>query len=209
MLGAAAGAASAWTGAGAAGADADLRFEVWRGRQKIGLHTVRFAPSGTALRVQITAQMLVALGPIPLFRYRHQALELWRDGQFVSLESHTVTNGRLETLKAERGADGVSIVAGKATPLRAPPSACPLSHWNLAAMDGPLFNPQTGAQLHEAVSHHPGDSVRLANGQEVEAARCVLTGQADVTDWYDKDGRWVALRAKAPDGSFIDYRRLS
>ena len=204
-----AGLAPAWVWAATPGAGGDLSFEVWRGRRRIGLHTVRFRPSGGALEVLIAAQMEVGLGPISLFRYRHQSRELWRDGQFVRLESRTSTNGRLERLSAERKPDEVSIVTGGGQAVRAPPRACPLSHWNLAAMDGPLFNPQTGAVLQEDVSRRAGDTVKLADGRDVAATRCVLTGQAEITDWYDQDGRWTALRGKVADGSFIDYRRLS
>jgi hypothetical protein len=36
-----------------------------------------------------------------------------------------------------------------------------------------------------------------------------LSGEAAITDWYDQSGRWVGLRAKANDGSIVDYRRTA
>jgi len=37
----------------------------------------------------------------------------------------------------------------------------------------------------------------------------VLTGDADIIDWYDLRGQWSALRARAADGSTVDYRRVA
>jgi hypothetical protein len=43
----------------------------------------------------------------------------------------------------------------------------------------------------------------------VPATRYTLSGEADIVDWYDMGGTWVALRGKAPDGSWLDYRRTA
>ena len=183
-----------------------VAFEIWRKDERIGTHRVDFQGAGQDFTAHIDAQMLVKFGPIPVFRYHHQAEETWRDGQFQALQSHTTANGAVQTLNAERTAAGVAI-SGKHS-LTAPASAHPLTHWNPQVLEGPLFNPQTGSMVRDQVARSAGASVKLANGRSVEATRYVLTGQADITDWYDGKGAWTALHAKAPDGSFIDYRRV-
>jgi hypothetical protein len=79
----------------------------------------------------------------------------------------------------------------------------------MAALKRPLFNPQTGAAMRERlVSSTPGRT-QLAGGASLAATRCILSGEAAITDWYDQSGRWVGLRAKANDGSIVDYRRTA
>ena len=71
-----------------------------------------------------------------------------------------------------------------------------------------MFNPQTGAVIHETISRQPG-TARLADGRSVAATRVTLAGEAQIVDWYDAQGAWTALRGKVADGSFVDYLRVA
>ena len=184
-----------------------LAFEVWRSGQRIGLHTLQFQQAGDDVCISIDAAMVVKLGPIPVFHYHHQATERWSAGRFAGLQSQTLSNGRRQQLDARRTAKGVRIDAGQGESVLAPPEALPLTHWNQAALHGPLFNPQTGAVLRETAARDGAQTVRLADGRSVGATRYTLSGTAEIVDWYDDAGVWTALRGKAPDGSYLDYRR--
>ncbi len=187
----------------------DMRFEVWRHGQQIGLHSVAFSGDDRNFSAAIHAEMLVKLGPIPVFRYTHQAQEIWRDGQFAEFESHTVSNGRREQVHAIHAPDGVTIATGAGQKLQAAARTHPLTHWNQAVLDGPLFNPQTGALLHIAVSQSAVANAQPAPGHPPCTACYLLRGDAEIIEWYDADGTWAALRGKAPDGSYIEYRRIA
>jgi hypothetical protein len=184
-----------------------LVFTVWRNKANIGRHSLSFSGGDKDFIVAIDAVMAVGLGPIALFKYHHQATETWRGGQFAELQSHTTSNGKLDSVSAIRGPNGV-IIKTQAGVHTMPPAAMPLTHWSPRALEGPLFNPQTGAPLHESVSRQPGQTAWMANGRPVPATRYTLAGDADIADWYDAGGVWVALRGKAPDGSFLDYKRV-
>ncbi len=186
-----------------------LSFQIWRNGTMIGGHKVEFQGDDQDFVVAIEAHMLVKFGPIPVFRYEHQGQETWRGGRFLTLETHTTTNGRREQLTAMRSETGVRISTGEDRSTTSPAGAHPLTHWNWSVLETPLFNPQTGAAVHDAVVRSAGQSARLADGRAVPATRYVLSGQADITDWYDERGAWTGLRGKAPDGSFIDYRRVA
>ena len=185
-----------------------LVFEVWRGSHRIGRHSLDFNGDDKTFVVSINAAMAISLGPIPLFRYSHQATETWRGGRFLALTSHTVSNGRREQVSANRTPQGlvVETLAGART---LGSDTLPFTHWNQHALQGPLFNPQTGAQVRERlVSRQEGQSVRLANAQAVPATRYAMSGEAEIVDWYDTSGVWTALHGQVRDGSFIDYRRV-
>jgi len=183
-----------------------LVFAVWRNNTDIGRHSLSFSGGDQDFVVAIDAVMVVSLGPVPLFKYHHQATETWRGGQFVELQSHTTSNGKQETVSAVRGPDGVTIKTETGVHAM-PASAMPLTHWNPRALQAPLFNPQTGAAVRESVSRQPGQMARMGDGRMIPATRYTLSGDAQIVDWYDAGGVWVALRGKAPDGSFLDYRR--
>lgn len=185
----------------------DVAFAVWRNGRRIGRHSVRFSGGGADFTATIEAIFAVSLGPIPLVRYRHQATETWRGGDFAQIASHTVTNGRQESLLARRTAAGVSVSTA-AGERRLAAEALPLTHWNPRALSGPLFNPETGETMLERVSREADQAARLADGRTVVATRYDLVGDADLADWYDLAGRWAALSAKARDGSTVEYRRI-
>jgi hypothetical protein len=184
-----------------------LAFEIRRNGQPIGRERLDFRNEGDLLTVAFEVDMQVKLGPVPLFTYRHEGTERWRDGRFESLETRTTTNGAAERLSAKRTEAGIAVNATKHQ-FTAPGAAAPLTHWNRLALSGPLFNPQTGALFRVNVRRGEEAATTLAKGLKVPAERYAFSGEFDLVDWYDVDGVWAALRAKAKDGSTIDYRRI-
>lgn len=186
-------------------AEARLLFEVRRNGRAIGTHSVRFQRQGERLAAIQAATMVVKLGPVPVFHYRHEAEERWEGGRFVSLRSTTVTNGRREQVSAIAEAGAVRIDATHGVVL-APADAAPLTHWNSKALTRPLFNPQTGRMLKVRATRRVGDPQPFPG---VAAAYAwLLRGEAHIDDWYDDGGAWLSLRGHAPDGSVLEYRRL-
>jgi len=174
-----------------------LAFAVFRKQAQVGEHRMVFTRTGGLLDIVTEVEMRLAVGPIPLVRYSHRARERWRDGRFESLETSSSTNGRRDRVEARRDADAVLIATPRGE-RRMAGAAAPLTHWNPAILDGPLFNPQTGAPL------------KLTTQREAAppGVRWLIRGEAEIDNWYDEAGVWRALRGKLPDGSWMDYRRL-
>lgn len=191
----------------AAPANGRLAFAVFRGKDKVGEHIMRFSRSGSGLTVSTEVEMRVKLGPIPVFRYAHTATERWLDDNFASLTTRTDTNGKVEQVRAEATPTGVTIEAPGGR-LTAPASAAPLTHWNTAALDGPLFNPQLGKIMKVSAARAGRESVQLADGRSIPATRWTIRGEAEIDNWYDSAGVWAGLRGRLEDGSTMIYRRL-
>jgi len=173
----------------------NLTFAVFRNGTKIGEHHVSFSGEGSALVATTDATMTVKLGPVPVFKYHHRALEHRNDGVFASLETSTVTNGKGEHVTAERTGGGVRVdcTYGKTT-LAA--DANPMNHWDRDIFDGgPLFNPQTGKIM----------KVKTAR---VTPGHVTIRGEAEMDDFYDDGGAWQSLTGKLDDGSRVEYRRV-
>ena len=183
-----------------------LSFAVFRNGHRIGEHQLVFSRTGDGVKVVADARMTVKVGPVPVFRYTHHSEERWTGAQLDELETRTSSNGKIETVTAERAAGAISIesLTGK---ISAPASAAPFSHWNSAVMDRPLFNPQTGKLLKVTTTRAGSDQVALASGAMVAATRWRVRGETEIDDWYDGSGVWVALKGVLKDKSVMEYRR--
>src|ERR1700761_2328335 len=84
----------------------NLSFAVFRNGSHIGEHHINFIGDGAAVTATTDAIMAVKIGPVPVFKYHHHAVETRKDGLFASLETATTTNGKAEHVEAER-TDGV------------------------------------------------------------------------------------------------------
>lgn len=185
-----------------------LAFAVFRNGTRVGEHVMSFrGEAASALAVTTEVEMTVRVGPVPLYRYRHHAVERWAGDQFASLETTTTANGKAQRVVARRTPGGVKLETGKGVKTIAA-SAAPFTHWNAAVLTGPLFNPQEGTPMRLTATRKGAESVRLASGTAVPATRWAIRGEAEIDDWYDASGVWAALRGKLKDGSVMEYRRL-
>ena len=171
-----------------------ITFGVFRNGTHIGEHHIAFTADGASLTATTEAIMTVKLGPVPVFKYHHHAVETRRDGAFASLETATTTNGKAEHVMAERSGAGVSVECPTGKVVLAG-NVNPMTHWNAKIFEGPVFNPQTGKML----------KVRTTRDG---ANRWVIRGEVEMEDTYDEAGSWMAAKAKADDGSTIEYRRI-
>jgi hypothetical protein len=186
-----------------------LAFQVSRNGSQIGTHRIDFTRDITAVTARIRADFRVGFGFITFYRYHHQGTEQWQGGQFQSLDTATNDNGKHFQVRARRVAGGILIQATGLPDQMAPANALPLTHWAIAAMDAPLFNPQTGKMLREEAQKRGLSTVALADGTRITATGYDLAGEAPIEDWYDKNQIWAALNGRGKDGSAIAYRRIS
>lgn len=181
-------------GTAALAAPRALTFAVFRNGAKIGEHHVAFSGDDAALIATTDAVMTVKIGPVPVFKYRHHAVEKRVDGVFASLVTATDSNGKAERVSAEK-AGGVIRISCPSGQVTAPANANPLNHWNSQIFAGPMFNPQTGKMV-------------KATARRVEAGHWQIRGEVEIDDWYDASGAWQALKGKLDDGSAVEYRRV-
>jgi hypothetical protein len=185
-----------------------IGFRVMRYSSAIGTHTLSFRVSGDTLTVEIAADVLFTLGPIPLVRYTHRNTEVWSNGRLESLEAHTDRNGRDLYMSARRLAAGLQVQGSGTAAYIAPDDALPTTYWNSRMLRVPMIGTQDGILVHPKVTEKASEPVRLASGAQA-AARCYsLTGDLDLDLWYTGDGNWMSMRFTVADGSVINYERL-
>jgi hypothetical protein len=185
-----------------------MGFAVLRNGSRIGTHRIDFREADGVVTATIAVEIVVRFGPITLFRYGHNAREIWRDGQFESLVSETNDDGKPIRAKIARTAEGVVVEVQSKQRVVMAAETIPLTHWNIQCMDRPLVNPQDGTPIMSQVVQRGEESVPMPDGKMVTARHYSLVGKVAIDDWYDGSSVWVALRTKAVDGSMIDYRRV-
>lgn len=182
-----------------------LAFDVMRKGKKIGSHALRFEPAGDELKVLIDVALAVGFGPITLFRYKHQAVELWRGGEWASVDATTVQNGKTMRVVARRTAAGVSVDGPKGK-FMAPANTLAATHWNRRMLDGPFLNTQTGEVQRPKIERRGEVMVPARTGQ-LRAEHFAMTGEVVLDTYYDAAPSWAGLRFKSGDGSWISYQR--
>jgi hypothetical protein len=190
-------------------------FVVSLDEKPIGFHRyVLSAVSGEATQLQMLSEAsfdVVWLG-LPLYRYRHHAVERWDQGCLVDLVSETEDDGVRTQLRAHRNGLNLDIARvrkGKASQ-NLLERECPFSYayWNPAILNQKvLLNPQNGEL--EAVQIRPAGTEQIAvPGMGAVAAKAwhIDTPGGPVDLWLTAEGRWVGLDAQVSGGHHIRYR---
>jgi hypothetical protein len=184
-----------------------LVFSAARNGVRIGEHRMTFSGDADSPTISTEVEIAIKIGSVTVYNYRHTAREVWEDGRFESLETVTDATAGDRKVSARRTADGVLIRTGRREVL-APAGTAPLTHWNPRVLTGRLFNPQEGNLARITASPKGLRPVTLADGRSLEVQVWSLRGEAEIDNWYDRNGVWTGLNGRLVDGSRIEYRRI-
>lgn len=179
-------------------------FGVYLDGKRIGTH--RFAverDDAERDRVTSLADFTVTVLRIPVFRYRHSAVETWRGGCLQSIDTQTTVNGDNTALVGRLTPSGFELTVSSSDGERheaLPECVASYAYWNADTLrdHAHLLNGQTGAY----------QSVARTLIDTSERSRLELKGgdfEIDVT-YATADGRWVALHTTTDDGRTLEYR---
>lgn len=178
----------------------DIVFDVYRNGSEFGRHAVRFGRDEVGdLVVDVDIALRAGIGPITVFRYRHEAEEVWSDGQLQQLTASTLKDGERTAVDIRRE-DGVlsGVEADGFAGL------APSSHWrgyDVAA--DTILNTETGQAMDVEIADLGWSRVETASGP-VRARHLRMAGTLTVDLWYDETGRWVGCAFEAR-GQSIRY----
>ncbi len=189
----------------------ELRFQVLLDDRAIGHHSFRILDQGSAQRIESLAEFDVRVLLVPLYRYRHENIEVWRDGCLEQINSQTDANGQsYQVAGHRRGAVFELGTQGQQQPQRRE-MGCIMSfaYWNRAFLAQPrLLNAQTGELVAVQVEPLGQQMLQLGGGEiAAEAFRVQAPAQdIDIRVWYAlSDGRWLALESRVAGGRLLRY----
>ena len=184
----------------------DLAFDVFRKGELIGSHTIDFELKGSDLEVNVDIRLLVKLLFVPVYRYEHHNRELWRDGRLLRTDSRTDDDGESFFVTGVVGPDGFRVESSEGS-FVAPADVISTSWWNFDTVNRrELLNSQLGGLLAVEVTPAGDGEVQTEKGA-LPARRYVVSGDAELELWYDRDDRLAKIRFVGSDGSPIEYRR--
>jgi len=182
----------------------EWNFRVLLDGKEIGMHRYLLNDSGPDRTLRSEAEFDVRLLSFSLYRYQHEAVERWRDGCLVALDSRTEANGKLTAVQARSELDGLAVSRADG---RTRHAGCVMSfaYWDPRILEATaLLNSQTGTLTPVDVSAL-GTELLSVQGRQVLAERHRIRGpELEIDLWY-ADGRWIALEAPAVGGRRLRY----
>ena len=180
-----------------------IRFDVRRGGESIGTHSVRFRRDGEDLIVEIDIALEVRFAFVTVYRYRHTNRETWRDGRLTGIDARTDDDGDRFFVRAVSAGDGLRIENNEGTSM-APPETLSTSYWNAGTVrQSRLIDTQYGRLASVTSTPIGARSVMTAAGP-VRAECWRVSGDLELEVCYDANGNWVGLDFEAR-GSRVTY----
>jgi len=183
-----------------------LHFRIIRNGEPIGFHTARAVHAGDEVTIENHTVMKtrVFLSLIP-YSMEYRAASRWRDGRFVDFRAEVMEQGDKSRIALFPEGDvlrlhtsgGLRTVSGEVVPS---------PHWLSVYIKGAGLLHGVSGEIWD-ITYAPEESIRLhSEGRQVEARRYALVNASlKGTEWYDSQGRWLAMRFEAPDGSTVEY----
>ncbi|MGM0560419.1 MAG: DUF6134 family protein [Pseudomonadota bacterium] len=188
--------------------DKALDFQVLRGGDEIGTHSLRFEERGEELHVFVEIELEVRLAFIPVYSYSHRNHEIWRGGKLVSLSSETDDDGTQYQVEAQASDDGLQVTSSQEGAFTAPADMLTTSYWNPDAMARErLLDTQFGRIVELQVDEQGREGLETRDGS-VEATHYSVSGDLNLDIWYDQAGQWSGLEFEAR-GKPVRYLRAS
>lgn len=187
-----------------------IRFDVYRGNSEFGTHEVRFSREGEDLVAEVSVRLRAGFGPVTVFRYEHNSVERWRDGQLVALEGETLKDGSRFPVEAVRNGSAIlsegMLPGGDAHSKELPRDIIPSSHWRGYEEElRQILNTEHGDAMDVRITSLGMEEIE-ADGGTIRARRIRLEGTLTVDLWYDENGFWAGCEFEAR-GQRIRYVR--
>ncbi len=179
-------------------------FDVSMDGKSIGSHQFILSEKDNAQQVlKSDAKFNVKFLGINVYKYTHQADELWQNNCLKKLEAKTQENSKTNVVKGFQDKAVFKIISPKSAELNAE-CVMTFAYWNPKILQQQkLLNPQTGEYLPVKVSSLGKETI-LAKGSNLSAEHFKIdTEQFKLDVWYGLDGEWLALQSQTPDGRIV------
>lgn len=172
----------------------NLDFAVFRNGSEIGHHRVDIRHDGDRSIVTVDILLEVGIGPLVLYRYQHRNTETWVNGAFQSFESVTDDDGTPYSVRARRDGSVTTVERDHDENYTFDdPRILPTTYWNEALVSSDqMLDTQKGRLMEVVVKTSEWQPIQTDNGT-VEARRHDISGDLNVSVWYDREGRWTKM----------------
>jgi len=183
-------------------------FRVMLDDQAIGEHRFNLGAANEAGERTLVSEATFSvrwLG-IPVYRYRHRAVERWRGDCVIGLSADTDDNGTRTRVSAQ--AQGEQFEVSAPAPQSARGCMMSFAYWQPGLRTQQrLLNAQTG-RIEPVRVTALGEAPVEVGGRSVGALGWRISGPTQPIDvWYSAQGDWIGLDARVEGGRTLKYRR--
>jgi hypothetical protein len=184
---------------------APLVFTVTQNGSPMGTHRVSFARDGDTLVVDTAIRFEVRLAFITVFRYQHDAREVWRNGRLIAFDSLTDDDGDRFQVAARASPEGLRV-AGSDGSHTVPADTVTSSYWHIGmTKHARVLDSQSGRMI-DLVATPSGKGPVSVGGRPVPATLFKLSGEISGDLAYGPNDEWAKLRFTSR-GTIIEYVR--
>jgi len=174
-----------------AAADRSWSFRVFLDDREVGIHRFELRDTAGGQELRSNARFDVRFLGVPVYRYRHEAMERWRDDCLQSLYSQTDSNGKRQQVRSDFDQCVMSF-----------------AYWNPAILRArQLINSQTGALTDVTIDSLGAGAVGVRGKSQVAEHYRLIGPKLSMDLWY-ADGDWIGLDADTDGGHRLHYRLL-
>ncbi len=180
--------------------DGERRFEISRNGSAVGSQTFRFSRQNGRFLVQSEIDIEVIGGGATLYRYRHNAEEIWLSGRLEAFVGDTNDDGLRSLVRAERiGGIFSGRVNGQAFTVSG--FIVPASFWHRDTPASQALWDGVDGMVKVVTGQDRGAEALEIRGEMLETRRFELAGQIQRHLWYDENCELVRMSFAARDGS--------
>ena len=174
------------------GAHRDLRFRALRHGSPIGEHRVTFRPDGDRLTVETRVEIAVKVLFVSVFRFRHEAEEVWQADRLLSVKSTTDDNGTLLQVSGHAVAGGFRIIGQDGPFLASAHLLTSNALWDSRIVrESRLIDVQHGGEIGVVTKQLGDEQVDTPQGPVRASRHHMITPYYAGSVFHDGDGRWV------------------
>jgi hypothetical protein len=197
--------ASAGATVALAGDGGEYTFTVLKDGSPVGRHCIVFQRAGGRVEIREATEIVVRLAMIPIYRFEHEATEVWQDGRALRIDGTTNDNGEKLDIAVRRNADGYTrMINGRVDEFD--DSKQVLAFWNKDVVNYDDFFSVVEDKVIKAWFEFVGQDRITVAAQELEVDHYRMTGDEERDLWFDRSGR-IAKVAFSRLGSEIIYLR--
>jgi hypothetical protein len=175
--------------------------------REIGNHSFALRGAGVQRELLSRAQFDVRLLGVPVYRYRHEALEQWSGGCLRELTSRTETNGAREQVRARTHGERLLVERNGASRQHA---GCVRSfaYWDPQILSArQLLNSQTGELVPVSITPLGVETLTVLGQPRSVQRHRIDAPRLQIDLWY-AGSQWVALEASDEGGRRLRYGRI-
>lgn len=193
--------------------DGKLVFDVFLNDKAIGQHEYRFTPVGSGYELVSEANYEVRILGMPVYRYSHRSVELWREGCLRRIESTTDDDGDYYEVNGLPGEHGFQVTRsrdrGDAETVTLPQCVRTFAYWEQDYLQADaLLNSQTGQLVPVTVS--PIEALQAdqhsASPTQSGLTKLLLEGDEIKIQVAYADGQWRHLVSQLANGRTLSYQ---